>query len=306
MTKKTSLIDSIITDIEESRLLALVKSSFKSWYTHWPWILLSVLVDFLFLVSVSTVITLIQFTLFEHLEQLMTMMGEATGGLMNVYNDTATVSAGIMGTASSLDFQYHLGVIFKYLGIMVLSSFALWMVFQGISWYIAYRMSTDKNRLPFIIYWKNFALESVPFYLVSILLLFLYIRILFSIKMSMSPMLGTQGLDFFFVLLVVVTWYFGALCYSLTERHAYKNFKQCFVYGIKRFTKTIQSFIFIAVVFFMIDLILRIGFIRNDAFVIMVVGTLLFMPAVVFAKILLYRTAQEYWPAPPLKSKTHK
>ncbi|MBN1544089.1 hypothetical protein JW898_01350 [Candidatus Woesearchaeota archaeon] len=294
-SSKPSLIDSIITDIEESRLLRLVASSFRAWYTNWPWILLSVLVDFLFLISVGVIITLIQFTLLEHLEALMTMAGEATGGLMNIYNDSAAVASG-MGIVQGMDFQYHLGIIFKYLAIMIISSFALWLVFQGISWYIAYRMSSGpKHRLSFLVFWKNFALESLPFYLLSIVWIFLSIRVLFAIKISMVPLMSEGTLNFLFVLMILITWYFGTLCYTLARRDAWQNFRQCFVYGIMRFPKVIQSFLFMAVLFIVIDLFLRIGFIRSDPFVLMVIGTILFMPAVVFARILLFRTAQEYW-----------
>jgi len=294
--RSSSIIDSIITDIENARLVKLVASSFKAWYTNWPWILLSVLVDFIFLISVGVVITLIQFTLLEHLDALMRLAGEATGGLMNIYNDTSAVASGL-GIIQGTDFQYHLGIIFKYLAIMIISSFALWLVFQGISWYIAHRMASDpRHRLQFLVFWKNFALESLPFYFLSIVWIFLSIRVLFAIKISMVPFMSEGTLNFLFVLFVLVTWYFGTLCYTLPSRNAWQNFRQCFAYGILRFPKVIQSFLAMTVIFIIIDLFLRISFIRDDPFVLMVIGTVLFMPAVVFARILLFRTTQEYWP----------
>ena len=39
MAANPSLIDSIITDIENARLVRLVSSSFRARYTNWPWIL---------------------------------------------------------------------------------------------------------------------------------------------------------------------------------------------------------------------------------------------------------------------------
>jgi hypothetical protein len=295
MKKSHSRIDSLLTAFEELGIFRLLSSSFRSWSRGWPFILLSVLVDFLFVVSASVVITLIQFTLFEHLEALMAMTGEATGGLMNIYNQTSEVSSGLMGLSNNPDFQYHISVIFKYVGVMILSVFVLWVIFQGISWYLAHRMSADK-RQPFLVFWKNFAITSVPFFFLTVIWIFVSVRILFAIKMSIAPVMGESMLNFLFAVAVIVTWYFGSLCYTLTSGYAYQNLKQCFVFGVRRFTKVIQSFAALAVIFFILDRVLRIGFIRNDPFVLMVIGTILFMPALVFARMLLFKTTQEYWP----------
>ncbi|MFC1740997.1 hypothetical protein ACFL3V_00485 [Nanoarchaeota archaeon] len=301
------ITSSILSDIRTSNLFNLVSTSFKSWYTNWPQVLLSILTDLLFVIATSTVITLIQFTLFEHLEALMKMTGEATGGLMNIYNQTSTVTAGMNTVTQSADFAYHLNVIFKYLGVLILCSFLFWIIFQGLSWYIAYRMATEKKkRLPFLVFWKNFALESLPFYFLSIFWIFISVRITLAMKMSIAPIIGEGTINFLFIFFILVTWYFGVLCYTLTSRYAFQNFKQGFIYGTKRFTKTLKSFAFIAVLFVIIDLFLRLPFIRGDPFLLMVFGTLIFVPALVFSRILMYRTAQEYWErkaAPAAKKK---
>jgi hypothetical protein len=290
----TSIAGSILSDIKNANLFRLALSSFRSWYMNWPWIILAVLVDLVFIISLSSVITLIQFTLFEHLEALMRLLGEATGGILNMYNQTAQVAAGALGVTSSPEFQYHLSMIFKYLGLMVLITFVLWVIFQGISWYIAHRMSTDK-RQSFLIFWKNFALESLPFYALSILWIFLSIRLLFSIKMSITPMISEEALNAIFIIFMLITWYFGSICYTITNKYAYKNFKQSFIFGIKRFPKIIQSFLFLLILFIIIDAILRIGIIRANPYILMITGTILFMPAVVYARILLFKTTKAYW-----------
>jgi hypothetical protein len=298
------VVKSIASDIKRSNLLNIASRSFDDWKTSWPWILLSVLTDFLFIITTSIIITLIQFTLFEHLEALMTLAGEATGGLTNVFNQTAQVSSGLSGLAANADFQYHLNIIVKYLAIMVLCTFLTWIVFQGLSWFIAYRMSTDKKqRLPFITFCKNFTLQSFPFYLLSVIWIFLSVRLLFAINMSMTPIMGEDFLNFLFVLFICVTWYFGFLSYTITGKYAYSNFKQSFVYGVKRFTKTIQSIAFLLVLFLVIDIILRLSFIRGDPVLLVILGTILFMPAVCFARIMMFRTTQVYWPLKKHSSK---
>lgn len=275
-----------------------VKQSFKSWHTHWPSILLSVLIDLVFILCVSTVVTLIQFTLFDHLEAIMKMTGESTGGLMNIYNQTDQVTMGLSSVTNTGEFQFHMTQIVKYLGIMVLSVFVFWAVFQALSWFVAYRASTDeKKRQPFLLFWKNFALESVPFYLLTVFWIFISVRLVISAKMSIAPWMGESVINAGFITLVLATWYFGTLCYTMISKSAYSNFKQAFVYGVKKFPNTIQSFLLILILFTVIDFILKLPFLRGDAFLLAVVGTLLFLPTLFFARILLFRTAETHWKA---------
>jgi hypothetical protein len=275
-------------------LLTVVKDSATLWYKRWPSLLLSCLSDLAFLFILGIIMTFIQFTLFEHLEALMKLTGEATGGLMNIYNETLDVSVGLSGLSGNTEFQYHVSVIFKYLGIMVLATFVLWIIFQGLSWYIAYRATKDKDRMKFLVFMKNFALQSVPFYLLSVLWIFLSVRILVWIKMSTVQVMSETTLNILFIIFVMITWYFGTLCYTITGKYAYKNFKEAFRYGIFKFSKVIQSFAVLVILFFIIDQILRLSFIRQDSFVLMVFGILLLIPAIFFARILLFKTSEMY------------
>lgn len=294
-----SVIDSIITDIENATLVKLVSSSFSSFYKKWPWILFSMLCDILFLASASVTVTLIQLNLLFHLEEMMRLTGEATGGLMNIYNETAKVSSGLLSVSNNLTFQEHLSIIIKYIALMFLLVFIFWIIFEGLSWYASYRISApqlkSEKRFGFLIFMKNFTLQSLPFYIFIVLLILLSIRLLFAIRISIAPFMSVETLTFLFWLFVILIGYFGSLCFTITTRKAYSNFKQCFLYGTKKFTKVIQSFAFILVLFFIINLLLKIGFVKNDAFVLMIVGIIIFLPALAFSRVLLFRTAECYW-----------
>jgi hypothetical protein len=298
-TVSKSIIDSIITDIEQAAIFKLVFSSFRSWYKNWPWLLFSMLCDILFLVSASATVTLIQLNLLFHLEEMMRLTGEATGGLMNIYNETAKVSSGLLSISNNMTFQDHLSTIIKYIALMFLLVFIFWILFEGLSWYASYRISTSElkyeNRVSFLIFMKNFILQSLPFYLFIIALILLSIRLLFAIRISIAPFMSVETLAFLFWLFVIMTVYFGSLCFTITTKSSYQNLRQCFLYGIRKFTKTIQSFAFILVLFFIINLILKISFIRNDPFVLMIIGIIIFLPALVFSRVLLFGTAECYW-----------
>ena len=290
------IISSIGEDIKDSNIYKLVISSFRAWYRNWPLVLLSVLVDFLFLVALASVIWFVMPHILVSLEKVMTMAGEATGGLMNIYNQTADVSSGLVTTYQSADFNYHLGLILKYIAFLLLIAIPLiWMFFQGISWYLAHMMATKKGkRQNFFRYWLNFIIESIPFYLFFVLMVLVTTRAIISIRMSLVPA-GESLVNFIFLILVIATFYFAFLSFSLTGRNGFSNLKQCFVYGATRFLKTIQSFAAIIVILWVINLILNIPFIANDAFLIMVFGTILVMPTIVYGRILLFKTTQAYW-----------
>lgn len=294
--KAVVILKAIRDGIAKSSLFRLSSSSFSSVLRSWPYLLLSVLFDFLFLVATGVVITLIQFTLFEHLEKIMEMTGEVTGGLVNIYNQTAEVSAGMMSIPNNPDFQYHVNIIFKYLGIMVLATLIIWIIFQGLSWFIAYRMSHEKkDRIPFLVFWRDFAIKTIPFYVLTVLWIFLSVRVLLSIKMSMTPWLGEDALNSIFIFLVLFTWYFGSVAYTIVSGKAWSEFKSSFRFGLKKFPKIIQSFLLIAVLFLIIDQVLRIPGIAEDPFLKIIIGMIIFMPAIVYARVFLFRTTQEYW-----------
>jgi hypothetical protein len=294
MKTKRSVAKKIIAGMEKMSIFNLLFSSFRSWYKHWPFILLSVLMDFLFVVSVSSIVTVTQFLVFDHLEALMRLTGQSTGGLLNLYNQTGQVSKGISSLSSNIEFQSHLSAIFKYISIMILAVFLCWIVFQCLAWFIAYRMSTDR-RQPFLVFAKNFILESIPFYFLTVFWIFLSVRLLVWVRMSIAPVMSETLLNALFAIAVIITWYFGTLCYTITSRYAYRNFKSAFIYGVKRFHKVLPSILCIAAIFIIIDAFLRISVIRQDSLLLLFLGTVLFMPALSFARILLFRTGQMYW-----------
>ncbi len=275
-------------------IIGLVTSSFKSWLYNWPLVLLCILSDLFFIIAVASSVTFAQFKLYTHLEAIMRIAGEATGGILNIYNQTEQVSTGLMGLSANLEFKHHLNVLFNYLGLLILAIFMFWIIFQGISWYFAYRMSTDK-RQRFLVFWKNFAIESIPFYLLSVIWIFLSARMLFSSKISIAPLISERAIDILFYMLIAVTWYFSSMCFTLTSESAYSNIKQCFSYGTKKFVKTIQSFAVIVVLFVIVDLLLRIPFIKNDIVMMTLFGIILLLPVLSFARVLLFKTSERYW-----------
>ncbi|MFH1064274.1 MAG: hypothetical protein V1729_04295 [Candidatus Woesearchaeota archaeon] len=285
---------SIIDDIYGSRLFKIVNESFSAWLNHWPLVLLCVFLEFIFLVGVSGFMTIIQILLFEHLEAVMRIAGELTGGLTNLYDETSQVTTGLSGLTNNTEFLYHLNIIFKYIAVMIAVTFVLWVIFQGIIWFISHKITAGKDHQHFFLFWRNFALQSIPFYLLSITFIFLSVRMLFSVKTSMAPILNETFLNFIFLLFIGITWYFGALSYTITTRNPYLNVRTALVYGVRKFPQVIQTVLFLVAVFFVIDRFLRLPFIKGDSFLLVILGIIILMPAFVFARIMLFKTTHEY------------
>ena len=280
-------------------ILNLIKSSFKSIYKNPTLVGLSVLVDFIFLMVFTSIIGLFQLLALEHLTKLMEIVGQQTGGLSNIYNQTLlpAVSKGALSLSNNAEYLLHVRAIAKYIGLMIIVGYICWCIFEGISWYIAYKISTKtlkKNKKEqtqsFWQYWKNFWIESITFYALTMFIVFASVKAMLTIKTSITPIISETFMNAIFVILALAVWYFGFLTYSITNRRAYQNFKQSFIYGIKKFPKTIQSFGTIAVLLVIIDLILRIPFLRTNKFVMMFIGIILLLPTFVFARVLLFKT----------------
>lgn len=282
------VVDSVCLDVRDSNLFKLVSSSFRAMFRRWPLLFASIIVDFLFLFFLSGAAFLINLRLIEKAAALMQLTGEMTGGVANALG---------MSTATSLiqnyDFQSLLVSIAKYFMLLVLAAFVCWVVFQGISWFFAFRMSQSRDRLPFLVFWRNFAIETIPFYTIYFIAAFLTGILTFKIGQGTASLL--------FIIITVIIFYFGTLCYTLTSKSAFQDIKQCFVYGTKRFTKVIPSILFLVAFFLIIQLVFWL--IMHLTGWILLPGIILIMPAIVFARVLMFRTAQMYWQTKKLVKK---
>ena len=313
MPKKTKHKNNI-EHIKELKILKLVRSSFNSFKNNPLLVFLSIIADFLFLLFFAAFTGIFQILALDHLTKLMQMVGQQTGGLSQIYDQgtLALLSPTTAALGQNAVFQIHVRAIAKYIGLMIIVGYICWCVFQGISWYLAYRASINqkKNIQPFWKFWKNFWLESISFYALTILIIFASVKAMITIKTALAPIVSEGVMNTLFVILALIVWYFGFLAYSLTNKKAYHNFKQSFIYGVKKFPKTILSFggiiIFIVIIDFILKLIFKISFINSDIYIKMLIGIILLLPTFAFARILLFKTRKEYWELPKQNTKKKK
>lgn len=288
--KEAGIFSSVLADVSGTRIAGIVRSSFVVWYRRWPLVLLSVVIDFLFLLMLSTAAYIVQLKLFEKMDALMEITGEKAG-LMAMYGGQELPKV----LTGSVEVQMIVSSMVKYLFYLVLASFFICIVFQGLNFFIAHRMIAKKHKQGFLIYMRNFALETLPFYILHTLWVFFTILLMFRLRTGGSALSDSFSYGLFAVL-SIITWYFGIICYTITGRSPLRNLKESFIAGIKRFPGFIQSYAFLFVVFVLLNIFYNLVFYGRGFSVELLGGIVLLLPFVAYARIMLFRTRQLYWP----------
>lgn len=291
-SKKTTVIGEVFSDIGKTKIVRIAKASFTAWYRRWPLVIVSTIIDFIFLLMLSTAAYLVQLKLFEKMDALMEITGQKAG-LMDIYGQQVTQAS--QALFSNPEVQMITTAMVKYLFYLVLAAFFICIVFQGLNFFIAHRMSTKNAKQSFLVYMKNFALETIPFYALHTVWVFFTILLMFRLRTGGSA-LGDNFSYVLFAVLAAITWYFGIICYTITNRSLFKNLKQSFVAGIKRFTKFIQSFLFLFVIFIILNIIYNFVFYGRSTGWEILGGVILLLPFITYARIVLFKTRQMYWP----------
>ncbi|MBI4739036.1 hypothetical protein HY772_05760 [Candidatus Woesearchaeota archaeon] len=288
-----SSIKPISNRIASSTIARLIVDAFNATVRSTGKILACTGLDLTFVFVFGIVLGATQMKALEHLIALMKMTGEQTGGLIKIYNDTSVV-AGLSVLEKSGEFKFHLQSLFFFIGVIFLSAAVLWILFEGLSWWFVYKASTKKeHQLSFWNYAKNFAIETTFFQAITIVLIISSVKLLYSQLTSITPIMTRETINLLFIILMSITWYFGALCYSMNNKSAYQNIKDAFVFGTTKFTKVLPSGLFFLVLMLNVDFVLRLlGF---NTWVLVITGTILFFPVFFYSRVLAYKTVQLHW-----------
>lgn len=306
MEKSTSsrILGKIKTDMKINEFIALLVSSFKTFTKKWYLSILNMAVDMVFIVALTFSAVFIQFKATDHLVQLMQIGGELTGGLANIYNETDTVSAGMLAMQKNALVQYHLRHVVLYLFLLVAVAFLIWIIFQSISWYLSYRLANDKEKmLSFKQYFKNFLIQSIPFYMIYVAWAVLFVVVTMRMGTTLFPAISLDSINFVFAILAIITAYFWFFCLTFTRKTPVVNVKDSFKYGVIKFPKLAKTILFILLVFVIVDLILRIEWIASDPVYILAFGLVLLLPIATYSRILLFKTRQQILPIKLVKKR---
>jgi len=139
--------------------------------------------------------------------------------------------------------------------IIIISTYFVYCFFQGFSWAFARKIidgigeKTDSYRF------------VISFFFINLFWFSLYIIYkIINYGLSLSYMLKTKAetspTGIFSVILFLILAYFVFISYSLQDKN--KGIKEIFRFGIRRFPQVIFSYIFVILIFVLLDLILKL------------------------------------------------
>ena len=273
-------------DIKKKVLIDL-KFTYKSIKKSWKLLILNSGLDFLFLVAISIATTLVQLRMFDHLYQLLQMIGEQTGGLINSLTDPTMPT--LVGISNNPTFQFHFNQVLIYLAILFIVLFILWVLFQGTIWWLTHKIVGHK--LKFSSYMNSFFLESVLFFAIFGVSIFFFLQSYVNTGLSLSSVISLFQLRIGYVIFLLLVLYFASMSYSSKGYDAKQNLKDAFVKGTKGFLGMLPALVIILAFFFLfLPFIWNAIFLYLGKWVSFIFGLLVFIPSFTIARVLFVRT----------------
>lgn len=268
------LIKNSLKTLKESFVLA--KNNLL--YVFWP-----VLLDLLFLLTAGFSGNLILSKAFPFLEKFAELnvnapsVSSMTDSEFSAFISQSAEKTSLANQAFNIFIQF----------IIVL--FVLWLIFQGINWFLAAKCVKDK--VDFKKYMLNFSAISLLGFLSSCAAAFLIMSL--SVKNILSQNLANMFFtNIITVVLFAVILYFLFVGYASSHKHNLKEFlKNVFVLGIKDFKNIIFAYLMLIILFCIIDYMLNLLFAVNSS-IALIAGVFILMPLIALSRIYLIKNLE--------------
>ena len=265
--------------------IKIMKGLFLSVKKKPLFIAVPVLIDLVFLLCVGFVGRFVLMKSVPHLEKIAFL------------NINAPPIPNVVGGDPSAFLAHHaemMGLLTKVLiifGEVLFSLFLLWIVFQGINWFLAVKSVEKKANLKK--YFLNFLLVSLVGGGLIAFIWYLFFQISLKNAARTIPIVSGFALNVGALFLVAVVAYFVFIGYSLG--HKYKGsllIKNMFQLGVREFKEVILGFAFLIFLFVIANTITKLfGLLGFGA--MLVSGVVIIMPLIAFSRIFLVRVVKE-------------
>ncbi len=178
--------------------------------------------------------------------------------------------------------------IFAKLAIVV---FVLWLIFQGINWFLAAKC-INGGKLSFKKYFLNFFVINILSALSFAGLLVLFFNITFKNSLSVNPFVSQTVINFIAFILLGVLLYFMFIGYALSGACDLKEIcRKVVLVGVKCFKKVILIYFVLFLLFTMANFTIKIFSFSFPA--ILISGILIIMPLIAFSRVYLVKMIGE-------------
>lgn len=281
-----------------------LSGSFKTCGKNPLFILSSFFVDILFFFLFGIIYSFFSSGIMEHLVEVNVIIGEINSKL-------AVLSAGIEDNAVLTIIMAQQEVIsahVKSIAILaagvVLSTYILWNIFQGINWHLASWVNHRKKH-HFLKYLGKFSLLNLVWLVVLALIAFATYKISVYNTMAKIAIVGQNTINYFMLFLAAVLFYFAVVSYSFSAKETFfKSMKKTFVCGFWKAKLYVPAYLFIALLIVVIYYI--ISLLRLDITYSVPLNLLFMLPVFAYGRVLFLEISGDIIEKPKVHKKRKK
>jgi hypothetical protein len=160
--------------------------------------------------------------------------------------------------------------------LFILITYIIYIIFQSITWNLSLRIINKK--IKYLKYLKSFALLNLFWFLIFII--YNLIDLIGDLRFALADVKTTNFIGIFANVFLLIFIYFAIISYTKL------NLRKSFKLGWKKHKSLLSTYVLILIYFFLLNLILSKLFLVNYTLAV-VVGLVLFIPAITWARVLL-------------------
>ncbi|PIN85885.1 hypothetical protein COV19_07380 [Candidatus Woesearchaeota archaeon CG10_big_fil_rev_8_21_14_0_10_44_13] len=235
-----------------------IADSFRIFIRNPIFILSSFFVDLLFFLLFGIVYSFFSSGMIEHLIEVNNLIGELNSQLSAITagsEDNAVLSA-IMQQQSVV--MEHLKWIGIYVGLIVVSTYILWCIFQGINWHLA-SWVTHKKKTHFYVYLGRFSLLNLIWLIALGLIGYITYKLSVYNAMATITVISQNSINYLMLFLAAVLLYLAVVSYSFSAKEGFLgSLKNAFVLGVRKARFYAASYLLVALAVFLVYLLISL------------------------------------------------
>jgi hypothetical protein len=224
---------------------------------------------------------------YENIFPILVRLSELMAGLRDLPEGIEGQAGVYNSLASSLEFMALYSDMLRWIFILAVVLFLLFVVFEGLNFFVINRIIDKKTK--FLNYLGKFSLFSLFFYVMVVLSFWLSIYLSFLNNKMLIPVFNRVLLNVILIGLLVLIKYFSCLSFVMIRKKNIKNaFLDTFKTGVLKIKDVLKVLISVLFLFFALVLVGYI-FIRINIVLFYLGFLLLVVPGISFAKIVYFK-----------------
>ncbi|MFQ5474200.1 MAG: hypothetical protein ACE5DM_00015 [Candidatus Nanoarchaeia archaeon] len=275
------------------RIVKIVRSSFQMLCASWELVALAALADFIFLVLFSVATTFLQLRAFDHLYQLLMLVGYQTGGVITQMQDP--LGNGLAALSANPAFNFHLKQVLYHMFLLFVVLFILWCIFEGLAWWTSHKIRKKRMRVkeaPLKAYYPSFVVASAFFFVITLGLIAWALTKYVEAGLNVGSVFSKDFVFGVYIAALVLVWYFGFISYALTEENHLRRIWKSIYIGAKKIKVMLPTILFLAVLYFLLLELWTLLLNLTNNYVSFAFGLLIFIPSITFSRVLFIQAAE--------------